>query len=248
MFTKDNVILVTGASSGIGQAIALELNALGAQVIAQGRNEERLNNAKASAKLPALWHNEVLDFLENLESIPSWINQLKQKYGKLWGLVHCAGEGLMDNLNSYELNAARQHFDLNFHTPILLAKGFSDRRNFVKGGALLFLSSSSAVYPEKGHLLYGAAKSALTTAAKVISQEVVAKGLRVHCLSPGIVDTPLQEKTEIYMGEQYRTEQLMRYPLGFAQPEDIAHLACFLLSEKAKWLTGQNYIMGGGCY
>ncbi len=247
-FTNDQIILVTGASSGIGLGVASYLNAQGASVIAQGRDTQKLAKAKELCANPDKWHTEQCDFMNNMDALPTWITSLREKYGKLWGLVHAAGEGLMDSLQLYDLQQARKHFDLNFHVPMLLAKGFSDRRNFVKGAAILFLTSSSAVFPEKGHLLYGSAKSALATAANVMSQEMVNRGLRVHCLAPGIIDTPLQKQAEDFMGANYREEQLARYPLGFGTPEDIAHMVAFLLSDKARWITGQNFVMGGGCY
>ncbi len=247
-FTSEQIVLVTGASSGIGYGVARLLNEQGATVIAHGRDEQKLLKAQYEAAFPENWHIEVCDFLADMESLPLWVTELRKKYGKFWGMVHAAGEGLMDSLQLYDLQQAQRHFDINFHVPLLLAKGFSDRRNFIKGGAMLFLTSSSAVYPEKGHLLYGAAKSALATAAKVMSQEMVTRELRVHCLAPGIVDTPLQKQAENAMGAHYREEQLARYPLGFGTVEDIAHMSAFLLSEKSRWITGQNFVMGGGCY
>ncbi len=247
-FTNEQIILVTGASSGIGLGVAHYLNAQGATVIAHGRNEQRLIKAKELAPYPERFLIEPCDFLHNIDTLPAWITSLREKHGKMWGLVHAAGEGLMDSLQLYNLQQAHKHFDINFHVPMLLAKSFSDRRNFVKGGAVLFLTSSSAIFPEKGHLLYGASKSALATAAKVMSQEMANRGLRVHCLAPGIIDTPLQKQAENFMGAHYREEQLARYPLGFGAPEDIAYMVAFLLSDKARWITGQNFVMGGGCY
>lgn len=248
MFTSQQRILVTGASSGIGRAIALECNALGAVVLACGRDKQRLQEAEKAAAAPERWISLQRDFLVDMEAIPAWMQELSRTYGKLWGVAHAAGEGLMDSLASYNLETAHTHFDLNFHVPMLLARGFCDRRVSLKGGALLLLSSVSAVYPEKGHLLYGAAKAALTAAAKSISQEVAPRGLRVHCLAPGIVDTPLEARTEALMGPAYRQEQMQQYPLGFGRPEDVAHMAAFLLSEKAAWITGQNFVLAGGRY
>ncbi len=248
MFTAEQHILVTGASSGIGRAIALQCNAQGATVIACGRNAPALEDAQALAAHPQRWHNECKDLLEDMAGLNGWFAQLREKYGKFWGMAHAAGEGVMDSLRTYELAWAQRHFDLNFHVPMLLAKGFCDRRNSLNGGALLFLTSASAVYPEKGHMVYGAAKAALATAAKVISQEVAPRGLRVHCLAPGIVDTPLEARAEAFMGPAYRQEQLAAYPLGFGKPEDVAQMAAFLLSDKAAWITGQNFVMAGGRY
>lgn len=248
LFSQEQHILVTGASSGIGRACALLCNTLGASVIASGRNEERLQEAQATCSRPDLWHNEVKDLQAGIEDLPKWIGELRRKYGRFWGLIHAAAEGRLDSISYFELAEARSHLELNFLVPMQLAKGFSDRRNFAKGGAMLFLSSASAVYPEKGHCLYGAAKAALATAMKAVSQEMAPKGLRVHCLAPGWIRTPMLEAAKRNMGESYAVKEEDRYPLGFGEPEDVAGMAVFLLSDKARWITGQNFVLGGGCY
>ncbi|WP_165176349.1 SDR family oxidoreductase [Desulfovibrio sp. ZJ369] len=248
MFSADQRILITGASSGIGKAIALECVAQGATVLACARDVQRLEEARQASSAPDRWISLQRDFLEGMEEIPAWVRGIAQAHGKLWGLAHAAGEGVMDSLQGYDLASARRHFSLNFHTPCLLAQGFCDRRVGRKGGALLFIASAAAVYPEKGHLIYGAAKAALVAAAKSISQEVAPRGLRVHCLSPGIVDTPMEGRAEALMGPEYRQHQLQSYPLGFGRPEDVAHMAAFLLSEQAAWITGQNFVLDGGRY
>lgn len=241
-------ILVTGASSGIGRAIALECVAQGAVVLACGRNSGRLEAARSACAAPERWHCLQRDLLAEMEDIPQWIDSLVKTHGKLWACVHAAGVGIMDTLRSYSLAEARQHMDINFHVPLLLAKGFCNKRVSLEGGALLCIASASAVYPEKGHLVYGAAKAALIAACKSISQEVAPRKIRVHCLSPGIVDTPLQAQAEAYMGSAYRQQQLADYPFGFGKPEDVAHMAAFLLSDRAAWITGQNYVLDGGRY
>lgn len=248
LFRREQHILVTGASSGIGRACAMLCSRLGASVIACGRSEERLAAARTQCSSPAHWHNEARDLVADIEWLPQWVADLRHKYGRLWGLVHAAGEGRLDSISYFELDEARSHLELNFLVPMQLAKGFSDRRNFVRGGAMLFLSSASAVYPEKGHCLYGAAKAALAAAMKAVSQEMAPKGLRVHCIAPGWVRTPMLDAAIENMGESYEAKEKARYPLGLGEPEDAAWMAAFLLSDRARWITGQNFVLGGGCY
>ena len=171
MFTAQQRILVTGASSGIGRAIALRCNALGATVLASGRNADRLAEGRRQAVEPSRWVSIERDLLEDMETLPGWVRGLAREHGKLWGLAHAAGDGLMDSLRTYGLAEARRHFDLGFHMPVLLAQGFC-----------------------------------------------------------------------------YREEQLRGYPFGFGQPEDVAHMAAFLLSDQARWITGQNFVLAGGRY
>lgn len=248
MFRADQIILATGASSGIGRAIALECVAKGATVLACGRDAYRLAEARGECASPDRWISIARDFTKDMEGIPAWIFGLVKEHGKLFGLAHAAGSGMMDALRMYDLQTAREHFDLNFHVPMLLAKGFADRRASLPGGAMCFLSSCAAVYPEKGHLLYGSAKAALACAVKSISQELAPRGIRAHCLAPGIVDTPMEAAAEAHMGPGYREQQLAEYPLGFGKPKDVAKMAVFLLSEDARWITGQNFVLAGGRY
>lgn len=246
-FSAEQVILVTGASSGIGASIARACVDRGATVLAVGRNSERLAEAGAATTAPGRWISLAKDLAEAPQSLPEWLTGLSRAHGKLWGLVHCAGTALMDTLRTFDLAQSRDIFDINFNVPLLLTKGMADKRVHSKGGSIVFLASVSGVFPEKGHLVYGATKAALIAAAKSLSQEVT-PGLRVNCISPGIVDTPMQQAAEAFMGPHYREAQLSGYPLGFGQPEDVAEMAIFLLSPKARWITGQNFILSGGRY
>lgn len=246
MFNKDQIILVTGASSGIGRACALLLNALGATVLASARNAQNIEKGASECMHPESWITAPRDLLDDPDSLPAWIDSLREKHGRLWGLCHCAGLARLDSIRFVDMKTAREHFDINFFAPLMLARGFSDRRNFRKGGAMLFITSIAGTHPEKGHCLYGAAKSALAAAIKAISQETAPLGLRAHCIAPGSVATPMFEKGAKNLGEDYEKAQYAQYPLGIGQPEDVAEMAAFLLSEKARWITGQNYILAGG--
>ena len=247
-FSAEQVILVTGASSGIGESIARTCVDRGATVLAVGRSRERLEAARDATSAPARWTSLVKDLADAPQTLPEWVTGLSRAHGKLWGLVHCAGTAVMDTLRTFDLAQSRDIFDINFNVPLLLSKGMADKRVHHKGGSIVFLASVSGVFPEKGHLVYGATKAALLAAAKSLSQETAASGLRVNSISPGIVDTPMEKAAEAFMGPHYREAQLGLYPLGFGQPEDVAEMAVFLLSPKARWITGQNFILSGGRY
>lgn len=248
IFSKDQIILVTGASSGIGRAIASQCVEEGATVLANGRDSKKLEAAKNACAAPERWISLAKDLLEDLPNLADWTKNLAKEYGKLYGLAHCAGMGSMDTLRTFSLDLSRHIFDLNFQAPILLAQGFADRRVHIKNGSMVFITSAAAVFPESGHLLYGASKAALASAVKSISQEIASLGLRANCLSPGIVETPMEDAAEALMGPGYREGQLKGYPLGFGKPQDVANFAIFLLSGNSRWITGQNYVLAGGRY
>ena len=249
LFSPEHRILVTGASSGIGRAIALRCNALGATVIANGRNEERLRETKNRATNPNAFLIEARDLILDMEVLPGWVTRLREQYGKLGGFVHAAGEGLTAPLGLYDLAVSRALFDIHVHAPILLAKGFADRRNNIgPGSAMVFLASASAVLPPRGKLAYASAKSALITAAKCAARELAPQAIRVNSIAPALVETPMVEGYKELLGQESFDAELAQYPLGIGKPEDIASTACFLLSEKARWITGQNIVMDGGRY
>ena len=246
-FTRDQLILVTGASSGIGEAIALELNALGATVIANGREREKLEAGKSRCAYPECFHIEPLDLTVDMEGLPLWIKTLRERYGKLGGLAHAAGATLTAPLREYDLPTAHRLFDLLFHAPMLLAKGFADRRNNVgKGASMVFISAAGAVIPAPSLLIYSSAKGALLTGARCMAKELAPQGIRVNCVSPGLVKTPMQREFASLLGPEAFAEVERSYPLGLGAPEDVAAAAIYLLSARAKWITGQNMLFSGG--
>ena len=246
-FSADQRILVTGASSGIGEAIALRLNALGATVIASGRNAERLEANTARAAFPKRFCVEARDLADDPAALPGWIAELRGRYGKLYGLAHAAGVTLTASLREYDLAAARALFDLLFHAPMLLAKGFADRRNNAgPGSAMLFVAAAAAVLPSPALLIYSSAKGALITAARCMSKELAPAGLRVNCVSPGLIKTPLCDEFAALIGPEAFSRLADAYPLGIGEPEDVSAAAAYLLSPQARRITGQNLLLAGG--
>lgn len=246
-FTAEQRILVTGASSGLGRAIALLLNSLGATVIASGRDIARLEDVRQASVFPERCITESRDLAADLDGLPAWITDLRQRFGKLHGLAFCAGRTWNIPLQAYDPSRAHLAFDLCCHAPLLVARGFSDRRNNIGPGAnMVFLGAAAAVDLNIGQGMYGAAKAALVTAVRCLSKEIAPRGLRANCISPGLVDTPMMRATVEQLGGEFLERERASYPLGLGMPEDVAHLAIFLLSDKARWLTGQNIVLSGG--
>lgn len=246
-FQASDYILVTGASSGIGAAIALKLNALGASVVANGRHAGRLSAVRDRASFPEKFHLEERDLKREMELLPSWVVELRGRYGKLRGFVHSAGVTLTSPLREYDLTVARDIFDVNFHAAMLVAKGFADRRNNMGNGAsMVFIAAASAVTPTPSLLIYSAAKSALLAATRGMSKELAMAGVRVNAISPGLVKTPMGEEYLELLGEDGAKAMSLSYPLGLGEPHDVAAATAFLLSSDARWITGQNILMTGG--
>jgi NAD(P)-dependent dehydrogenase (short-subunit alcohol dehydrogenase family) len=179
-----------------------------------------------------------------MEALPAWLTSLKNKYGKMRGLVHSAGQTLTRPLKMMDYAAAKNIFDINYFVALLLARGFSDRRvNSGNGSSLTFIASTAAHRPARGLAAYAGSKAALVTTAKALALEAAPQSLRVNCISPAFVDTPM---ARAYWAEFGANPDPAAYPLGLGRPEDVAALAVFLASDGARWITGQNYILDGG--
>lgn len=241
-FTSDNIILVTGASSGIGREIALTLVRQGASVIANGRSLERLQETKQKSVKPQNMFIEPFDLLENIENIPNRIKELKEKYGKLRGLVCAAGVDEVQTIQMINIKSFENIFKINYLVPLFCAKGFADKRNNIgEGASIVFIASIAGVFPDTGQIVYGGSKAALIAASRSISKELSKRKIRCNCISPAWVDTPMFKRHDENIGAN--TDN---YALGIGKPSDIANLTTYLLSDEARWITGQNYILDGG--
>ena len=236
-FNKEQIFIVTGANSGIGRDIAQQLNALGATVIGIARDEERLLAAKNESQHPEDFHVEVKDLTQDLDGLPKYVTSLRKKYGKLTGLACCAGVSINMSLKGIDMPYLEHNFAINYFSPIMMAKGFTDKRNNVgKGAAILAFSSIGAIACQAGMAAYAGNKSALAASMKVIAKEVVSQGVHVNTVAPSLIMTEMLDDAivESHAG---------LYPLGIGEVDDVSNLSLFLLSDKAKWITGQNYVI-----
>ena len=236
---RHNIYVVFGASSGIGRQCALALNNEGATVVAVGRNLEKLLSAKAVAMHPESFHVEIKDLAEDIENLALYVRELREQYGKFSGMIYCAGISPLIPVRMWQYGDAKKVFEINYFAPISLLKGFSDKRNVVQDDvSCVLIASAAALLADKGHASYAGSKAALIASAKSMAKEVAGNRIRINCVSPTIVRTPMTMGDEDYI----KTRECC-YPLGVGEVEDVANMVMFLLSDKAKWITGQNYVV-----
>lgn len=239
-FTPDHRFIVTGASSGIGEAVALLLNELGASVIGIGRNRERLDAMKAKAKHPENVFLEQKDLAEDIEGLPAYVKTLKDKYGKFQGMAYCAGLPCIQPLRAVEYEHMQQIFAVNYFAPVFMAKGFADKRNNNgKGSAIVCIASGGGVHCDPGMTEYAGSKGALIATMQSIARELAPSGLRVNCVSPSLINTNMADEIARSFAEG-------KYPFGIGKPVDVANVVAFLLSDRTEWITAQNYIIDCG--
>lgn len=232
----DKTILVTGASSGIGQAVALACAQAGAQVVLHGRDADRLDASLQS--LPGVGHVAIQGDLQKQEEVMSLADQSPS----LNGVVHCAGIYGVAPMRLVQLDMLQRVFQINYFAPMTLTQRLLIKRKIQHGGSVLFISSIAANTGRAGVGPYSGSKAALLGSMRPLALEVAKHGIRANALCPGIVRTP------IFSGqEQWLTDEVEKtYPLGLGQPEDVAHAAVFFMADASRKITGTAFSIDGG--
>lgn len=233
-------ILVTGASSGIGRATAVVCSKMGADIVITGRNEERLT--ETLGLLEGDNNSCIIADLTDTAQIDILVSGLPQ----LTGVVHCAGIGDRSLLRAVKEKDLSRVMRTNFESPVLLQKTLLKNKKLLPSSSVVFIASRAPFAPTVGNGIYAASKGALIAYAKVLGLEVANRLIRVNCICPAMVWTELIERDAEMTGTDYH-EAEKSYPLGrYGQPEDVANLAVYLLSDASSWMTGSCIDITGG--
>lgn len=237
-------ILITGASSGIGRQCAITSSALGAFVILVGRSTERL---KATAKLLnstkyTILATDITDYDKTVLGIENSIGDLK-----IDGLIHAAGISTTLPLRNLTPEKLQPFFETNVFAAINITKWLTKKKYAnPKGMSIVFLASVMGIVGELGKTTYSLTKGALVAGTKSLALELASKNMRVNCISPGVVETPMSANAVYSQNEDAYSKIKSLHPLGLGKPEDVANACAFLLSDGSRWITGTNLIVDGG--
>lgn len=239
-------IVVSGASSGIGRAVAIQLAQQGAGLVLVGRNRSRLEE---TAQLSGAADCRVIQLdLTKLSDIMPTLKEAVVGRRRLYGLCHSAGTVDTLPLSSVSPEKVQVAMCVNYLAGIELARAVTRRDLFNEdGGALLFISAIYSLIGKPGQIAYSGSKGAVTSAARAMAIELARRNIRVNTLSPGIVRTEMTQKAFSGLSTQQVEILQASHPLGFGTSEDVAHAAAFLLSPQSKWITGADLVVDGGC-
>lgn len=244
---EDKVVLITGASGGIGKACAVEAAKAGYYVVCHynGRREKAEETLKAITD--AGGKGELIQFnVCDRDDCKEKLTKLVEEKGILWGVVNNAGitrdapfvaisgedwdKVIHTNLDSF----------YNVLSPLIM--GMASRKN-KRGGRIINMSSVSGIYGNRGQTNYSASKAGIIGATKALATELASRNITVNAIAPGVIET---EMTANIRPEVYEI-MMKQIPMGRAgKPEEVANAVVFLLSEEAAYITRQVITVNGG--
>jgi NAD(P)-dependent dehydrogenase (short-subunit alcohol dehydrogenase family) len=230
-------ILVTGASSGIGRQTCISIANMGGSVIATARNEERLN--ETLSMLPGDNHKIIKADLTDTSNIENLVGNID----KINGIIHSAGIVKLIPAKFYTKDDLRSFSEINYEAPVLLTSALLKKRKVAESSSIVFISSIMSEIGIIGNGLYSGTKGALVAITRVLALELAVRKIRVNCVSPALVKTPLIDELTFQKEIEANIE---KHPLGLGSPEDVANSCIFLLSDASRWITGTNLIIDGG--
>lgn len=237
---EGKTILVTGASSGIGQETAVQCSKMGAKVIITARNENRLN--ETLQMLNGDGHRIILAELTSQQDIENIVSSVDA----LDGLVLCAGVSTALPFSFSTREKYDEIFDVNFFAPVELLRMLMKKKKLANRSSVIFVSSIGGVEAfATGNCIYGASKAAINSTMKYCAREFAPKGIRVNSVNPAMVNTRLLKDNAV--SEEQHKKDMEKYPLKrYGEPVDIAMGIIYLLSDASSWVTGQSLIIDGG--
>ena len=232
---KECNFVVTGASSGMGRQVTLELASAGAKVL-----------AIALEALKAIYPENVEIGVADVcdaEVLGTVITEYVTKHGKISGAVHAAGITAVTPLKAYDKAEAHKIMDISFWGAVNLLQICTKVKVSNKGASFLLFSSVCSHRTDKGLFSYAGAKAALQVAARTFAKETANRQLRINTISPGWVNTAMTDGLE----DSHNLDEVNKNSLlGIGNPEDVSGMVLFLLSDRAKCITGTDIVVDGG--
>lgn len=234
------VVMVTGASAGIGLAITELMCEFGATVVMVDKNPQVAEQAKTMAGEAFGIYADLSD----VDAIPSLVKQVVDRFGRIDVLVNNAGIGILEAASEVKKESWDATLLVNLTAPYFLAQAAAQFMIAQGSGRIISISSQASVIALENHAAYCTSKAGLVIASKVMAAEWGKHGITVNTISPTVVETELGKR--YWQGER-AIEMKAKIPTGrFAMPDEIAAAVAYLASDKAAMITGENLIIDGG--
>ncbi|MEM7563769.1 MAG: glucose 1-dehydrogenase [Pseudomonadota bacterium] len=240
------VALVTGASKGIGESIAMALAEFGARVVVNSRKQDAINAVVRSIKDRGYEATAIAGNVGNIENIEWLLDTTVDTYGGIdilvnnaatnpvFGPIEASDEGVFDKV-----------IDVNLKAPFELGKRAQSLMKARGGGSIINISSIGGLTPEPGIGLYSVSKAAIISMTQAMAQDWGKDNIRVNAICPGLIKTKFSEA--LWQDENILEGFLNQIPLGrIGEPQDIAGLAVFLASPASAYCSGGYYLVDGG--
>jgi len=241
--TEKSWVLITGASSGIGQHIAIKMSET-YNLIINGRNDETLSLTLSQCQHPQN-HIKWIHDLNDCNGLESSLQSFLTTHDSVVsGFVHCAGFLKMLPLKNISKLQVDETMNINFTSAALIIKALINRK--VNKAALqnvVFISSTASIRGAKAFNVYSASKAALDGLMRSLAVEL-APQVRLNSILPGSIQTKMTES--MFADPDLLQRMAKDYPLGLGEPQDIFEMVKFLLSESSRWITGHQFVVDGG--
>lgn len=239
-------ILISGGSSGIGRQCALECNRAGARVHILGRNANRLNEVYSQLQGEGNSFHEM--DMRDVKRFPSLVEEIVGNHGKLTGFIHSAGYQITAPVKAMDHRQYQDIFLVNAISAFELSRIITLKKNHLPEElSIIFIAGGISVIGVTALTAYGASKAGLVGGSRAMAVELAPRKITVNCVSPGyIVDTNMLGELDQTLNEEELAKLSLGYPLGLGRTKEISAICAFLMSDKARWITGQNLIVDGG--
>ncbi len=245
MSLAGKVALVTGASRGIGRAIAVDLAKNGASVVLVGRDADALAEAAAQAReaLPGAKVSVHQADVSDPAAVEAFVAATIKEFGSLDIAIANAGQavdGLLVRMKPADID---RMLDVNLKSALYLVGAVARPMMKQRAGAIVLISSIVGLGGNAGQAAYAASKAGLLGLAKSAAKELGSRNVRVNAVAPGLIETAMTET----MPQEARAHYLATIPLGRAgTPDDVSGVVTFLCSDAARYVTGQTIVVDGG--
>jgi NAD(P)-dependent dehydrogenase (short-subunit alcohol dehydrogenase family) len=243
----EQTIVVTGASSGIGRAVAIACARAGAAVALVGRNETELQTTATQCGLQGKY-SVIVNDLANYQLLEEIALRTVADLGRISGFVHCAGIQRIIPLRAMRPAAYEETLSLNVIAGFELARILSKKKYLsTEGASFVYMSSVMGLVGEVSLSAYCASKGALVAGAKALALELAAKHIRVNAVCPGqVTATKMSASGFEALPESSQETIKAMHCLGVGGVDDVAYPVVFLLSQAARWVTGTSLVVDGG--